>query len=77
MEKFNLYSEALIFVSVFAVIVLIPCYFVFLIGRNMMEEMGRFPTRAAFIQAKALLTLMVVEVGAFLFLTSFYRIFAN
>jgi len=77
MESFNLYTEALIFINVFAVIVLIPCYFVFLIGRHMMDDMGRFPTRAPAIQAKALLKLVVVEVAAFFFLTAFYRVFAN
>lgn len=77
MEHFNLYTEALIFVSVFSVIVLVPCYFVFLIGRSMMDEIGRYPTRAVGIQARALFKLIMVEVAAFFFLTAFYRTFAN
>ena len=77
MEKFTLWTEALIFVNVFAVIVLVPCYFVYLIGRDMMDETGRFPTQAAMIQAKALLKLILIEVAAFFSLTAFYRIFAN
>ena len=77
MEEFTLFTEALIFVSIFAVIVWVPCYFVLLIGRNMLDEVGRLPTRIPAIQAKALFKLIIVEVMAFFLLTAFYRVFAN
>ena len=77
MEKFNLYTEALIFISIFTVIILVPCYLVFLIGRQMMDETGQYPTRAPIIQAKAILKLLVVEAGAFFCLTAFFRVFTN
>jgi hypothetical protein len=77
MEPFNLYTEALIFVSVFSVVILVPCYFVIMIGRDMMEKIGRFPTQTPAIQVSALLKLIVVEVIAFTLLTSLYRIFSS
>ena len=77
MEKFNLYTEALIFISVFSVIILLPCFFTALIGREMIDQIGRFPTKTSLIQVKALFKLVVIEIIAFSLLASFYRVFAN
>jgi len=77
MEKFTLYSEALIFISVFTVIVIVPCFFTTLIGKEMIDRIGRFPTKTSIIQVKALYRLVFIEIVAFSLLASFYRVFAN
>lgn len=77
MEPFNLFSEALIFIAVFSLVVMLPCYFVMLIGRDMIDQIGQFPTMAAKIQMKAFLKLAGVELVTFFLLIAFYRVFAH
>jgi len=77
MEKFSQFTEGLIFLCLFAVMVIVPCYLIFLIGRGMMDEMGRYPTQAPKIQFSALLRLSLVMMGAYVYLVLFFRFFAN
>ena len=77
MEKFNLYGEAFIFISLFALFILVPCYFIITIGRSMMDEIGRFPTKTAFIQVTAVLQLLGIEVITFLSLIAFFNRFSG
>jgi len=76
MEKFNLYSEAFIFISLFAVLILVPCFFMIFVGRNMIDQIGRFPTKTALIQVKAVLKLLGIEVITFLMLIAFFNRFS-
>ncbi|HLF19094.1 MAG TPA: hypothetical protein VI749_09460 [Candidatus Omnitrophota bacterium] len=77
MEPFNLVSEAVIFIAVFSIVVMLPCYFVVMIGRDMIDQIGQFPTMAARIQLKALFKLVAVELVSFFLLIAFYRVFAH
>jgi len=50
MEPFNLWAESVIFMTVFSVIIIVPCILVALIGRDMIDQIGYFPTKTPIIQ---------------------------
>ncbi|MCA9403666.1 MAG: hypothetical protein KC897_07785 [Candidatus Omnitrophica bacterium] len=70
-----LYS--LIFIGVFAVIVLVPCIIIALMGRKAIKEMGRYPTRIPLIQSKMMMPLLMVDVVTFALLVGFYNVFSG
>ncbi|MCA9394116.1 MAG: hypothetical protein KC900_07930 [Candidatus Omnitrophica bacterium] len=70
-----LYS--LIFIGVFAVIVLVPCIIIALMGRKAINEMGRYPTRIPLIQSKMMMPLLMVDVVTFALLVGFYNVFSG
>lgn len=68
---------SLVFVAVFAVIVLVPCVIIALMGRKAINEMGRYPTRIPLIQTKMMMPLLVVDVVTFALLVGFYNVFSG
>jgi hypothetical protein len=76
MVVFDYWWEALIFGSVFAFIVIIPCLLVVLIGRKMIEQLGQYPTKTPFIQMSIFVKLVLVEIFAFSLLLVFYHFFS-
>lgn len=68
---------SLIFVGVFALIVLIPCAIIAIMGRKAINEMGRYPTRIPLIQSKMMLPLIFVDVITFALLLGFYNVFSG
>ena len=75
MEPFNLWGEAFVFIGVFSILMSIPCIFVVFLGRNMMDQIGYFPTKTPAIQMKIVMKLVAVEVMAFLLFVGFYLVF--
>lgn len=68
---------SLVFVAVFAVIVIVPCVIIALMGRKAIKEMGRYPTRIPLIQTKMMMPLLVVDVVTFALLLGFYNVFSG
>lgn len=68
---------SLIFIGVFAVIVLVPCVIIALMGRKAINEMGRYPTRIPLIQSKMMMPLILVDMVTFALLVGFYNVFSG
>ena len=73
---FHYWYEGLLFVSFFAVIIGLPCYFVTLFGTKMINDLGNFPTKTAKIQTSILWKVLIVEIVSFMMLTAFFQIFS-
>ena len=67
--------EALIFILVFSTIVGAPCFAVVVLGTQMVNDMGNFPTKAAEIQSSASWKVLLVEIIAFFCLAAFFHFF--
>jgi len=64
---------ALVFIIVFYVILLIPCIGVGWIGRNLLDKLGRYPSKTPAVQMSVLFKLIVVEVVSVTLLLSFFK----
>ena len=72
---FKYWQEAFIFVVIFSVIVIVPCYFIARIGSAMFNDLGNFPSRSAEIQSKAFGKLLGIVIGALIALSLFFHMF--
>ncbi|HNV24035.1 MAG TPA: hypothetical protein PLH56_06490 [Candidatus Omnitrophota bacterium] len=77
MVDFNLWIESFIFISVFSLIIIIPCVLVVIIGKKAIEDMGRYPTKISLIQMSIFLKLVVIEISTFTALLTFLRVFEH
>jgi len=77
MGTFTLWKEALIFASIYGVIILVPCLLVALMGRKMLKQIGQYPTRTPAIQMGIFLKLFLLEACAFGLLIGFYLAFTD
>ena len=50
MIEFDLWRESFIFALVYSVMIIVPCVLIALLGRSMIEKLGRYPTRTPVIQ---------------------------
>ncbi len=73
---FRYWYEGVLFVSFFSLIIGLPCFFVAVLGSNMINHLGNFPTKTAKIQVGVLWKLFIVEVISFMLLMVFFRIFS-
>ena len=70
------WSEAIIVVLVFSVIIAIPCTAVAMIGTRMINDLGNFPTKSAQIQSSACWKVLLIEIVSFFLLSVFFHIFS-
>lgn len=77
MRKFDQWTEAFVFCAIFAGIIIIPCALIGLIGRNMINKLGRYPSKTPAIQMSVLFQLFVIEIIGFVGLIGFYNFFAE
>jgi len=77
MVPFELWGVSLIFCSIYAVIIIIPCILVAHLGRGMINEVGRWPTKTPAIQMKVLWKLVILEVLTFFGLIAFFQFFIS
>ncbi len=75
MIEFGLWKEAFVFIFAFSLIIIIPCVLVALMGRKMIDQIGRYPTKTPVIQMSIFIQLIVVEVVTFFSLYGFYQFF--
>ena len=76
MVEFDLWAESLIFGLIYTVIVIVPCVIVAIIGRNMINRLGTYPSQTPAIQMSILIRLVLLEIITFSLLILFYHIFA-
>lgn len=55
-------STAFTFILIFWVVMLIPCVGISWIGKNLIEQLGRYPSKTPAIQMSVLFKLVVIEV---------------
>ena len=77
MVEFDLWKESFIFALIYSVFILIPCVLVVLLGRPMIERLGRWPTKTPIIQISVFLKLMLLEAFTFAGLIVFYLFFTS
>ena len=77
MIPFELWGESFIFASVYAVIILVPCVLVALIGRKMIDQLGQYPTKTPAIQMSIFFQLVTIEVITFVLLIGFFKFFSK
>ena len=77
MIPFNLWSESFIFAVIFTFIVLVPCVLVMLMGKKMIQQLGRYPSKTPAIQMSIFVQLVVIEIVTFTLLTGFLFVLAH
>lgn len=77
MVPFDLWRESFLFGISYSIIIIIPCIIVGLLGRKMLDQLGRFPSKTPTIQMSVLFYLIITEVITFAALIGFYYIFAE
>ncbi len=75
MIEFTEWGQALIFVLVFSVLIIIPCFAVVKLGTKLIGELGYYPSKAALIHMSAFWWLVLIEFLTFLALMGFYNFF--
>ena len=70
-------SAGLILISIFFVIIVIPCVGVSVLGVKMLNQLGQFPSKTPAIQLSIVKKLVLFEVIGFTLLIIFYHYFAD
>ena len=77
MVPFELWGVSLIFCSIYAVIIIVPCVITANIGRRMIDELGHWPSKTPAIQMKFFWKLVVLEILTFIGLVAFFNFFIS
>ncbi|MCA9399306.1 MAG: hypothetical protein KC618_06125 [Candidatus Omnitrophica bacterium] len=75
MVVFDLWAEAFIFSSVYAILIIIPCILVAIMGRKLIDKLGQYPTRAPLIHMEIFFKMIILEVLTFGSIIVFYLFF--
>ena len=75
MVQFDYWIESLIFWIFYAIIIIVPCVIIALMGRKMIAQLGLYPSRTPSIQMSVCYKLIIVEVITFTLLIAFYHFF--
>jgi len=67
-------SAAFIFVIIFYALMIIPCVGVAWIGKNLLDRLGRYPSKTPAIQMSIVVKLTVLEVVSMTLLLLFFKI---
>lgn len=73
---FDYWYEGILFIGIFFVIIVIPCFFVAILGYQTITQMGYFPSKTPAIQMNIFWKLVLLEVLTFGFIMLFYRLFS-
>lgn len=65
---------ALIFIAIFYVLMLVPCVGIGWLGYDLLNRLGRYPSKTPAIQLSMLFKLIVVEVLSFTLLLVFFKL---
>jgi hypothetical protein len=71
------WGAGLKFALVYASLIIIPCCVIGVMGKRLIDNLGRHPSDAPVIQMSALWWLVLLETGTFACLLIFYRFFAG
>lgn len=67
-------SAALVFISIFYFLILIPCIAIGWVGKNLIYRLGQFPSKTPAIQMSILFKLVVIEVVSMSLMLVFFKI---
>ena len=67
---------SLIVCGIFAVVVLVPCIIVGVIGTKMINRLGQMPSQSPAIHMSIIFQLVILEAVTFALLIVFYRFFS-
>ena len=77
MVSFQLWGASLKFALTYSIIILVPCVCVALMGKKMINELGRYPSKTPAIQMSVVWKFVIVEVITFSLLIAFYNVFSG
>lgn len=77
MTTFDLWGESFTFALIYSFIIIVPCIIVAILGKKMIAQMGKYPTKSPIIQMSIFWQLVVLEIITFLLLIGFYRFFES
>ena len=77
MVSFDLWSESFIFSFIYSVIVLVPCFFTVILGNRVLNQLGRYPSKAPLILLSIRVPFIFLIICTFSALLSFYSFFAD
>ena len=66
-------GAALIFIGVFYILILIPCVGIGWLGYDLLDRLGRFPSKTPAIQMSVLLKLVLIEVVSLTLILIFFK----
>ena len=72
--RFEYWQEGIILISIFFIIMAVPCIGVAWIGYRMLNQLGQHPSKTPAIQMSIFLKLIVIELVSFGMIIGFYRI---
>ena len=75
--KFGYWYEGLIFIGIFLLMVGLPCWAIAALGTKLINNLGQYPSKSAKYQMDVALKLLAIEIGTFIFMAVFFRIFAS
>ncbi len=67
-------SEAIVFIVIFFVLILIPCISAGWLGCKFITKLGRFPSKTPAIQTSVVIKLAIIEIVSFTLLIAFFKI---
>jgi len=78
MIPFDLWSESLKFGIVYFIIIAIPCYFLAIVGKKVVNELGTYPTRTPLILMSKNMMLYIITGSISIFLLiGFYYVLSD
>jgi hypothetical protein len=77
MSGFKHWFQGLEMISMFLVVVALPCFFIGLWGTKMINELGNHPSQSAKIQASGGWKILLVEIISFTFLVGLFIFLFN
>ena len=75
MVQFDYWIESLIFWIFYAIIIIVPCVLVALMGRKMITRLGQYPTKTPVIQMSIFFPFVAIVAATFALLIGFYHLF--
>jgi len=58
-------AAALILIGIFSVIILLPCIGISILGTNLMEKIGRYPSKTPAFQINTFIKIFILEIISF------------
>ena len=74
---FRYWTEGLIFIAAFFVVIAIPCFGVAMMGTKLINDLGNFPSKSASFQMAMIWKLIGLMIVSFVFLVLFFHIFSD
>ena len=74
---FRYWTEGLIFITAFLVIIAVPCVGIAMMGTKLINNLGNFPTKSASFQMAMIWKLVALMFVSFSLLVAFFKIFVD